>query len=84
MRNFGQFCRKFVAASVLVLALTCSTFAGDVQYPAVTSQPPAATTTGDIPFPGVTASSETTNGEIPFPGVTEIALTFLQSALSLF
>jgi hypothetical protein len=57
--------------SVLVLALACSTFAGE------------------IPYPGVTASSElTTNGYIPYPGatvepVTEVALSLLESVLSL-
>lgn len=83
MRNFSQFCCKFVAASVLVLALACTTFAGDMQLPAITSQPPPATT-GDMQFPNVTSSPETTNGDMQFPGATEIALTFLQSALSLF
>ena len=51
MRNFSQFCRQFVAASVLVLALACPTFAGEMQYPTVTSQPPA--TTGDMPLPAL-------------------------------
>lgn len=88
MRNFGQFCRKCVAASVLVLSLACSAFAGDIQYPAVTSQPPA-TITGDVQFPNVTSSPDTLNGDIPYPGVTVdsvtgMALALWQSSLALF
>jgi len=87
MRNFSHFCRKCVAASVLVLALACSTFAGEIPFPGVTSPPPAAT--GDIPFPGVASPPMTINGDIPYPGValdsTEgIALILWQSVLSLF
>lgn len=88
MRNFSQFCRKLVAVSVLVLALACSAFAGDMPYPGVTSQPPASAT-GDIQYPGVASSPETTDGDIPFPGVTAdtvtgVALALYQNALALF
>jgi hypothetical protein len=88
MRNFGQFCRKCLAASVLVLALACSTFAGDIQYPAVTSPPPA-TLNGDMQYPTVASSPDTINGDIPYPGVTidsvtGIALSLWQGALALF
>jgi hypothetical protein len=78
-----------MAASVLVLVLAYSAFAGDVQYPNVVPPPPPSTITGDMQFPGVASPSETTNGEIPFPGatestLTETALNMLQSMLSLF
>lgn len=89
MRNFSQFCRKCVVASVLVLALACSTFAGDMQYPGVTSPPPPTTVTGEIPYPGVSSSPVTLNGETQYPGatsdrVTETMLSLWQSVLSLF
>lgn len=87
MRNFICFYRKCIAASVLALALACSTIAGEIPYPGVTDPPPA--TQGDVQFPGVVSPPETINGEIPFPGVAlnstgEIALILWQSVLSLF
>jgi hypothetical protein len=87
MRNFSQSCHKFVAASVLVLTLTCAAFAGEMPLPGITSPPPTSAT-GTIPYPGVT-SPETLNGEVQYPGVdestiTETALYLLQGALSLF
>jgi hypothetical protein len=83
MKSLGQFCRKYLAASVLVLAFACSTFAGDMQYPGITSTPPA-TTNGDISFPGVVSSTDTVDGEIQYPGVTVVAMSLLESALALF
>jgi hypothetical protein len=88
MRNFNQFCRKFVVASVLVLALTCSAFAGDMPLPNVTSPPPSSAN-GDVQYPGVDSSSATTNGDMQYPGVaddtwTDTALNLLQGVLSLF
>lgn len=88
MRNFGQFCRKSVAASVLVLVLACSAFAGEMPFPNITSQPPA-TANGTIPYPGVASPTDTLNGEVQYPGatldaVTGVALSLWQSALSLF
>ena len=87
MRNFSQLCRKCVAASVLVLVLACSAFAGTIPYPGIADPPPA--TTGEIPFPGVYSPTETASGEIQYPGATESTLTEtaldqLQSELSLF
>jgi len=72
MRIFSQFCRTCVAISVLMLALTGPTFAGEIPYPNVT-EPPAPTTTGETQFPGATADP-----------VTEIVLSLLQNVLSLF
>jgi hypothetical protein len=70
MRSFGQFCRRIVFVSVLVLALACSTFADVMQYPGVTASS-SPTAKGEIQYPGVTVDAE-------------IALIFLQSVLSLF
>jgi hypothetical protein len=86
MRNFSQFCRKFVAASVLVVALACSVFAGDVQYPNVTSPPPPPPAAGDVQYP---AATDTPDGDMPSPGttmdsVTGVALYLLQSTVALF
>ena len=83
MRNFNQFCRQCVAAFVLMMALACSAFAGDVQYPNIISQPPA-TTNGDIQNPTVTSSTDTADGDVQFPGVTVVAMSLLESALSIF
>jgi hypothetical protein len=87
MRNFSQLCHKCLAASVLVLVLSCAAFAGDMQYPGVTSQPPS--TTGDIQYPNVASSSATVSGDIQYPAATEstwteTALDLLQGVLSLF
>ena len=76
-----------MAASVLMLVLTCSAFAGDMPYPGITAPPPA--TTGEIPFPGAASSSDTLDGDIPFPGatvdsVTGVALALWQNSLALF
>lgn len=72
MRNFSQFSRKGFAVSMLVLVLACSASAGDIPFPGVTAAPPA-TTSGEMQYPGATVDP-----------LTEIALSLLQSALSLF
>lgn len=72
MRTFVQFCRTCVAIFVLMLALTVPTFAGEVPYPGVTA-PPTPTASGETQFPGATIDP-----------VTKIALSLLQSLLSLF
>lgn len=89
MRNFNQFCRKCLAVCILVLTLACSTFAGEMQYPGVSTPPPPVTTTGEIGFPGVASSTETADGEMQYPGVTldsvtGMAITLWQSTLALF
>lgn len=77
--------RQFCAAMALTLALTLSAFAGEMQTPSVTTPPPPASATGDIPFPGITAA-----GDMAGPGLTavdpltEIALAFMTGALSVF
>ena len=73
---------------MLVFALTCYAFAGEVQYPGITSPPPA-TTEGEMHYPGVASPSETADGDTQFPGVavdsvTGMAVTLWQSAMALF
>jgi hypothetical protein len=72
MRSLSQICRQIVFVSVLVLAFACSTFADVIQYPGVTASPPV-TTNDEIQYPGATVDP-----------ATEIALSLLQSMLSLF
>ena len=72
MRSLSKFCRQIVFMSVILLAFACSTFADEMQYPGVTVAPPV-TAKGDIASPGATANP-----------ATEIALSLLQSVLSLF
>ena len=72
MRSLSQFCRQIVFVSALLLAFACSTFADEIQYPGVTATPPV-TANGEMQYPGATANP-----------ATEIALSLLQSVLSLF
>jgi hypothetical protein len=72
MRSLSQVCRQFVFVSVLVLAFACSIFADEIQFPGVAAAPPA-TANAVIQYPGATINP-----------ATEIALSLLQSMLSLF
>jgi hypothetical protein len=82
MKKVQQFC----AVVFLAVALSLSTFAGDIQAPGGISLPP--------PQPSIISEIETPDepvaGEIECPGiatldpVTEAALSLLQSILSLF
>jgi hypothetical protein len=65
--------RKFIRASVLVLALAVPAFAGEIPYGVTGSIPNGVTSTGNIPY-GVTSTGDipnnaTLSGEIPF-GIT--------------
>jgi hypothetical protein len=75
--------RKFIRASVLVLALTFPAFAGDIPY-GVTSAPPPAPIAecGDIPNGATGYIPNGVTGEIPFGETSEP--TFLEVLLSLF
>ena len=79
MTHFSQFCRKSLAVSVLVLALTCATFAGEMQYPVEPPPPPPPTSS---------ATATTDDGHMQHPAasdsVTGFAANVLQSVLSLF
>jgi hypothetical protein len=72
----------------LVLALACSTLAGQIPYPGI-ADPPPSTITGDVQYPNVASPPATAYGDMQYPGatdstLTETALNMLQSVLSLF
>jgi hypothetical protein len=70
--------RKFIRASVLVLALAVPAFAGDIPYNVTGDIPNGTTVTGDIP--------NDVTGNIPY-GVTgdiPYGTTFIDALLSLF
>jgi hypothetical protein len=72
MKNLRQFC----SAVVFTLVLTFSAFAGDIQAPGVTAQPPPppqSLSTGDLGDPGAVALDP----------LTEITLKMLESMLSI-
>ena len=79
--------QRFCTATALVLALTLSVIAGEIPGPGVAKSEPQqqSSITGDISFPG-----ETATGDMPCPGVdaldpaTEAALNLFQSLLALF
>lgn len=69
--------RKVISVSALILTLTCSTYAGEMQN-GVTGTPPPPTT--------VTDSAKATDGDIQnglTSMATEVALTLLQNVLAL-
>lgn len=77
--------RHFFAASLLVVTLALSAYAGDIATPVATQPPPPSSPASD--------DSAGTNGDIHFPRaseaggqdpVLEAALSLLQSVLSLF
>jgi hypothetical protein len=82
MKNLKQ----FVAATVLMLALTFSAFAGDVQAPGATTQPtlqPSATS--EVGRCGVVLTGDSAcSGAATFTPLTEITLKMLQSLLFYF
>ena len=75
--------RNLISASLLVLALSCVTYAGNMPFPAPT---PEATSTaasdGNMPFPAPDPQSTPTDVKDPSM-VTEIALNLLGSVLAL-
>ncbi|HEX8709746.1 MAG TPA: hypothetical protein VF723_16010 [Pyrinomonadaceae bacterium] len=83
MKNFQRFC----VSLLLTLMIALTAFAGDMDFPGVTSTPPPpsqTSATGDMTCPGANAA-----GDMQFPGVTaidpmtEITLDLLQSLMSL-
>jgi hypothetical protein len=79
MKKLQQLC----VAGVFTLVLTTATFAGDIQTPGVTQQLPpsdesSAITPGDIATGGIQNPERTSNP------VTDIALSLLQTMLSVF
>lgn len=73
--------RKFIRASVLVLALAIPAFAGEIPY-GVTSPPPpphaSITECGDMPNGDTGDIPNGVTGDIPY------GATFIESLLSLF
>jgi len=76
---------KALCTSVLALVLTSSAFAGEIQYPV--APPPPAPAGGEIHYP-TTSNNLTQTGEAASATetdtVTGIALSLLQSVLTLF
>lgn len=72
--------RQLFAASVLILTLCLSTFAGDISTMIV---PPPPTVTGDI-HTGVPSDISTTNADAAGGSVTDAAVALIESVLSLF
>lgn len=79
----GETRRKIIGASLLVLALSCFTYAGNMPYPAPDTRPaPAAQGTA-----GETADGHIPNGRIAgstAATVTEVVLGLLRSVLPWF
>jgi hypothetical protein len=70
--------RKFIRASVLVLALAIPAFAGEIPFGATANIPNGVTAAGDIQN-GVTGDiPNNVTGDIPY------GATFIESLLSLF
>ena len=67
--------RKFIRASVLVMALAVPAFAGEIPYGVTGNIPNGATAAGEIPY-GVT-------GEIPYGLTSQPLIDALMSLLSL-
>lgn len=80
--------RQLCAASILILTLAFSAFAGDVQFPGITNPPPdqhQTSATGDMQAPGASVSGQMDTGlASDADSVAEIALNFLVNALSVF
>lgn len=79
--------RKFCAALVLMAALVLPVFAGDTQFPGITSssQPTEQCTLGDTQFPGAISNCEASiEDEVALDPTTGMILTILEGLLSLF
>jgi hypothetical protein len=81
MTNFRRFC----AAVLLAFAVAFSTYAGEIPCGVTETPPPSstsqATTTGDM---STMVTGEMSTGVAATDPVTEIAVSLLQSVLSLF
>jgi hypothetical protein len=84
MKNLRQFC----AAIVFTLVLTFSTFAGDINAPGATTQPPPPpqpSATGGMGHSGVVSTGDTACLDAAtLDPLAEITLKMLQSMLSYF
>lgn len=73
--------RKAISVSALLLALTCSAYAGEMQN-GVTGTPPPPP-----PSNGITQEEQTAEGYMPNgepDGLTEAVLSVIESVLALF
>jgi hypothetical protein len=78
--------RQLCVALIFTLALTISTFAGEMETPKTSTPPPAPSvaTAGEMET-GITGQMDTGSSEATAAdSATEIALNLLQSVLSLF
>jgi hypothetical protein len=76
--------RNLIRASLLVLALSCVTYAGNMPFPAPTPEATSnVASVGNMPFPVSDTQPAPTSDQEPST-VTDIALTLLGSVLSIF
>jgi hypothetical protein len=76
--------RHLCAATLLVVALTFTAYAGEIQTPSITPTPQQVTT-GNIELPCESAAAQTdTSLESQVDTVGEMALTLLASMMSIF
>lgn len=80
MRKLKQLC----IATVLTLALSFTTFAGNMDTPPFTTPPPPpqSSLTGDMSTPGVTASEASNSETAAIDSVRELALYLFDSMMS--
>lgn len=71
MKHLKQLC----ASIILTLALALSAFAGNIEFPGVTSQSSQPSAAGNMEYPGANTSVDP---------LTVVALGLLQNALVLF
>ena len=82
MKNLRQLC----AATFLMLIITASALAGDMQTPGIVTPPAKQTSaTGDIQAPGASATGQMDTLSIldAYPA-TEIAMTLMLNVMSVF
>lgn len=76
--------RNLIRASLLVLMLSCVTYAGNMPFPAPTPEAASnVTSAGNMPFPAPDTQPAPTS-EQEQSTVTDIALNLLVNVLSLF
>lgn len=80
MRKLKQLC----IATVLMLALCFTAFAGIMDTPGVTPPPPPPSVTGEMGTPGVTASETSYSETTAIDSVTWLALYLFDSMTSVF
>ena len=84
MKTFRKFCAALVLSAMLILPV----FAGETQFPGVTSssEPTEQCTSGETQFPGTTSDCEetSTEDEVELDPATEMMITLLEGLLSLF